>query len=201
MELHSLSMHPYYLKKRVWKFLYPDTFLNAVSTIHFYQHADPQRYLFRAVELDGSVCGFLECEKKTSSSAELSDWLGVNYWHRGIMQQAVRALCEEAFDTPVSYTHLDVYKRQQSTQQIMLELMIGLLVVFAFSLIYYNKAYTFDHMLQAIKLLAVSLITAFVTELAWAFFMKKDQKFDLPYICLLYTSVSSCLPCAEAGRF
>lgn len=35
MELHSLSMHPYYLKKRVWKFLYPDTFLNAVSTIHF----------------------------------------------------------------------------------------------------------------------------------------------------------------------
>ena len=30
MELHSLSMHPYYLKKRVWKFLYPDTFLNAV---------------------------------------------------------------------------------------------------------------------------------------------------------------------------
>ncbi len=99
MELHSLSMHPYYLKKRVWKFLYPDTFLNAVSTIHFYQHADPQRYLFRAVELDGSVCGFLECEKKTSSSAELSYWLGVHYWHKGIMQQAVRALCEEAFDT------------------------------------------------------------------------------------------------------
>ena len=79
MELHSLSMHPYYLKKRVWKFLYPDTFLNAVSTIHFYQHADPQRYLFRAVELDY--------------------WLGVHYWHKGIMQQAVRALCEEAFDT------------------------------------------------------------------------------------------------------
>ena len=37
-------------------------------------------------------------------------------------------------------------------------------------------------MLQAIKLLAVSLLVAFVTELAWAFFMKKDQKFDLPYI-------------------
>ena len=67
MELHSLSMHPYYLKKRVWKFLYPDTFLNAVSTIHFYQHADPQRYLFRAVELDGSVCGFLECEKRRAA--------------------------------------------------------------------------------------------------------------------------------------
>ena len=70
-------------------------------------------------------------------------------------------------------------RQKQSTQQIMLELMIGLLVVFAFSLIYYNS---FDHMLQAIKLLAVSLLVAFVTELAWAFFMKKDQKFDLPYI-------------------
>ena len=23
----------------------------------------------------------------------------VHYWHKGIMQQAVRALCEEAFDT------------------------------------------------------------------------------------------------------
>ena len=73
-------------------------------------------------------------------------------------------------------------RQKQSTQQIMLELMIGLLVVFAFSLIYYNQAYSFDHMLQAIKLLAVSLLVAFVTELAWAFFMKKDQKFDLPYI-------------------
>lgn len=73
-------------------------------------------------------------------------------------------------------------RQKQSTQQIMLELMIGLLVVFAFSLIYYNQVWGFDHMLQAIKLLAVSLITAFVTELAWAFFMKKDQKFDLPYI-------------------
>lgn len=73
-------------------------------------------------------------------------------------------------------------RQKQSTQQIMLELMIGLLVVFAFSLIYYNQAYSFDHMLQAIKLLAVSLLVAFVTELAWAFFMKKDQKFELPYI-------------------
>lgn len=98
MELHSLSMHPYYVKQRVWKYLYPDTFLNAVSTIHFYQSADPQRYLFRAVEKDGKVCGFLECEKKTSSSAELSYWLGVEFWHQGIMQKAVHDLCVEAFD-------------------------------------------------------------------------------------------------------
>ena len=73
-------------------------------------------------------------------------------------------------------------RQKQSTQQIMLELMLGLLVVFAFSLIYYNQAWGFEHMLQAVKLRAVSLLVAFVTELAWAFFMKKDQKFDLPYI-------------------
>lgn len=73
-------------------------------------------------------------------------------------------------------------RQKQSTKQIMLELMIGLLVVFVFSLIYYNQAYGFDYMLQAVKLMVVSLVVALVTELAYAFFMKKDKKFDAAYI-------------------
>lgn len=97
LALYQMSMHPYYLRKRIWRYLYPDTFLHAMSTIQFYQCADPTRFLFRALECDGVVCGFLECEKKSSECGELSYWLDVNYWNQGIMQEGVRQLCIEAF--------------------------------------------------------------------------------------------------------
>lgn len=97
MKLYQLSTHPFYRKKRIWNYVYPDTFLRAVATIHFYQSADDRRYMFRAIEVDGSVCGFLECEKKTSSRGEVSYWLGVDHWNQGIMQEALAQLCREAF--------------------------------------------------------------------------------------------------------
>ena len=67
-------------------------------------------------------------------------------------------------------------RQKQSTKQIMLELMIGLLVVFAFSLFYYGTEYGSSYVLQAIKLLAVSVIVALLTEIAFAFFYKKRTK-------------------------
>ena len=73
-------------------------------------------------------------------------------------------------------------RQKQSTKQIMLELMIGLLVVFAFSLFYYGTEYGSSYVLQAIKLLAVSVIVALLTEIAFAFFTRKGQKFDFAYI-------------------
>ncbi|RGC14773.1 NADH:quinone oxidoreductase [Absiella sp. AM54-8XD] len=73
-------------------------------------------------------------------------------------------------------------RQAQSTKRIMLELMIGLLVVFAFSLVYYNNAWGMDYAMQAVKLMVVSLVVALVTESAWAFFTKKENKFDLTYL-------------------
>lgn len=73
-------------------------------------------------------------------------------------------------------------RQKQSTQRIMRDLMIGLLVVFAFSLVYYQQVYGMEHALQAIKLMVASLLTAFVTEIAWAYFMRKGRKFDITYI-------------------
>lgn len=73
-------------------------------------------------------------------------------------------------------------RQKQSTKQIMLELMIGLLVVFAFSLFYYHQVYGMKYAMQAVKLLIVSLVVALVTETAWAFFMKKGAKFNFAYI-------------------
>ena len=40
-------------------------------------------------------------------------------------------------------------RQSQSTKQIMLELMLGLLVVFGFSLVYYNSVYGMEYALQA----------------------------------------------------
>lgn len=97
MALHQLSMHPYYLKKRPWKLLYPDSFLNAVSTIHFYQNADESRYLYRTVTVDERVAGYLSCENRTGSDWELSYWLGADLWNQGIMKEAIHQLCEEVF--------------------------------------------------------------------------------------------------------
>ena len=73
-------------------------------------------------------------------------------------------------------------RQSQSTKQIMLELMIGLLVVFAFSLYYYNSAYGMSYVLQAVKLLCVSLLVVFVTEIAFAYVTRKKNKFDVAYV-------------------
>lgn len=73
-------------------------------------------------------------------------------------------------------------RQKQSTKRIMLELMIGLLVVFAFSLLYYATSYGSKHVMQAIMLMAVSLLVALLTEVVFAFFTKKEQAFTLAYI-------------------
>lgn len=73
-------------------------------------------------------------------------------------------------------------RQKMSTQRIMRELLIGLLIVFAFSLVYYQQVYGMDHVLQAVKLMAASVATALVTEVVWSYFLKKDRAFDLAYV-------------------
>lgn len=67
-------------------------------------------------------------------------------------------------------------KNNLSTQRIMKELTLGLLVVFAASVIYYGKSIGADAALHCILLLACSLITTFVCESIFAKIMKKDVK-------------------------
>lgn len=67
-------------------------------------------------------------------------------------------------------------RQKQSTKRIMLELTIALAVVYAFSLIYYQMAYGSKYMLQAILLMATSLVVTFVTEAAWAWITKQNIK-------------------------
>lgn len=68
------------------------------------------------------------------------------------------------------------FKGKLSTKQIMFELMLGLLVVFGFSLFYYGTAYGMTYVLQAIKIMAVALISAYATEILWCLATKQNIK-------------------------
>ena len=65
---------------------------------------------------------------------------------------------------------------KNSTQQIMRDLTIGLLVVFVASVIYYSTAFGINVGLQAVILLACSLVTTFVCEAVFAKLKKKSVK-------------------------
>ena len=67
-------------------------------------------------------------------------------------------------------------KNNLSTQRIMKELSLSLLVVFVAAVIYYASAWGADAALHCVLLLACSLITTFVCESIFAKIMKKDVK-------------------------
>lgn len=64
-------------------------------------------------------------------------------------------------------------RQKQSTKRIMLELMLGLLAVFAFSVYFYYDEYGADVALQCVLLMVISLAVAFVTETLWALFTRQ----------------------------
>lgn len=73
------------------------------------------------------------------------------------------------------------YRNEQSTGKIMMELTLGLLVVFAFSLVLYvtNADYGVSYALRAIGLMASAVIAACATEAIWCLVAKKDVKTTL----------------------
>ena len=66
------------------------------------------------------------------------------------------------------------YKCKLSTQQIMRELAIGLLVVYAFSLFYYGTQYGGAYVTQALLIMLVSLVSACAVEVLWALATKQN---------------------------
>ncbi len=68
------------------------------------------------------------------------------------------------------------YRQELSTQKIMLELTLGLLVVFGFSVVYYAMAYGMNYAVRAVVLMAVSLVCGVGTEAVWCIALKKNIK-------------------------
>lgn len=65
------------------------------------------------------------------------------------------------------------YRDPISTGRIMRDLTLGLCVIYAFALYYYFTQYGTNYGLHALALMATSLIVAFATEAAFAYFTKK----------------------------
>ena len=60
-----------------------------------------ERQICRAIEIDGQAAGSVGVFCGTDvyeRSAELGYWLAEEYWKKGIMTEAVRQICEEAFE-------------------------------------------------------------------------------------------------------
>lgn len=82
-------------------FPYPYTEENAISYIESCMVGNDAEKLCRAIAVDGEAVGsigvFLGSDVYRKS-AELGYWLAEKYWGKGIMTQAVKLICAEAFE-------------------------------------------------------------------------------------------------------
>lgn len=82
-------------------FPYPYTLQDAEKFVGNCVSSDETKQLFRAIEVDGAAVGsigiFLGSDVYCKS-AELGYWLAEEYWNRGIITDAIRQICEEAFE-------------------------------------------------------------------------------------------------------
>lgn len=79
--------------------------------------------------------------------------------------------------------------KDHSTVGIMAELLVGLLVIFAFSMIFYYVEYDIDYVIHGFGLLAVSAVVAFLTETIYSFFVKKSVQSQIKNSFPFVTSV------------
>lgn len=81
-------------------FPFPYTLADAEGYIRSCVEAGDERQLVRAIEIDGEAVGSIGIFPGSDvyrKSAELGYWLGEPFWGRGIMPEAIRMLCGEAF--------------------------------------------------------------------------------------------------------
>ncbi len=75
------------------------------------------------------------------------------------------------FLTKVSPNNRD---KDHSTQGIMAELSVGLMVVFVFSMVFYFQEYSMDYVIHGVLLLVTAILVALVTEAVFALVTKKS---------------------------
>lgn len=82
-------------------FPYPYTLDDAHLFITKSIHQNKRKHLNKAITIDDSPVGAISLlmqEDVSCKSGELGFWLGEPYWGKGIMTQAIKQICEKAFD-------------------------------------------------------------------------------------------------------
>ena len=75
-----------------------------------------------------------------------------------------------------NYSPAPNYRAPISTKRIMRDLLLGLLVVYLFSLYYYAAHHGMNYLLQAVVIMVSSVVSCVGTEVVWALCNKKDVK-------------------------
>ncbi len=73
-----------------------------------------------------------------------------------------------------NYSPAPNYRSTNSTKRIMFELLLGLIVIYLYSLFYYATNYGSEYVVQAVLIMAASLGGCMLTEIVWALVIKKD---------------------------
>lgn len=90
------------------------------------------------------------------------------------------------FITKVSPNNRD---KDHSTHGIMAELAVGLMVVFVFSMVFYFQEYGMDYVIHGVGLMAVSIISALVTEAVFALATRKKVGYHIKNSFPLVTAI------------
>ena len=88
------------------------------------------------------------------------------------------------------------FRQAQSTQSIMRDLTIGLLVIFGFTLTYYFTEYGANYALRAVSLMLTSVVCATLTEVIFFKCMKQDIKLSLQTSFPWVTAIILTLMCS-----
>ena len=82
-------------------FPYPYTTEDAKGYVNSCVENTEERYITRAIEVDGHAVGSIGVFCGTDvyeKSGEMGYWLAEEFWGRGIMSEAVKQICAEAFE-------------------------------------------------------------------------------------------------------
>jgi len=82
-------------------FPHPYSKVDAEFFVNMCINADKTKDLFLAIDVDGKAVGSIGVFKQDDvycKSGELGYWLGEEYWGKGIVTEAIKQICEIAFD-------------------------------------------------------------------------------------------------------
>lgn len=90
---------------------FPKTLEECEETVKSFLESGGETTCFRAVEIDGEAAGSIgmHIHKDDLTGAEISYWLGENYWRGGIMSRAIQAFIQNIFDGCGSVDHVVAY--------------------------------------------------------------------------------------------